>query len=69
MLHFLKSFLPSNMRRQVKELFIATTLVNLALAMVTLFEPIYLYQKLGYRLHEIMLFYFIVYALYFFIMP
>ena len=57
------------MRRQVKELFIATTLVNLALAMVTLFEPIYLYQKLGYRLHEIMLFYFIVYALYFFIMP
>lgn len=69
MLHFLKTFLPHHMRRQVKELFIATTFVNLALAMVVLFEPIYLYQKLHYKLHEIMLFYFIVYIVYFFIMP
>jgi len=69
MLHYLKTFLPQHMRRQVKELFISTTLVNLALAMVMIFEPIYLYQQLGYRLHEIMLFYFIVYIVYFFIMP
>jgi MFS family permease len=68
MLHFVKSFLPQHMRRQVKELFISTTLINLALALVTIFEPIYLYQ-IGYKLHELMLFYFIVYGLYFFIVP
>ncbi|MCD4761217.1 MFS transporter [bacterium] len=56
------------MKRQVRELFISTTLVNLALAMVMLFEPIYLY-KIGYGLQDIMLFYLIVYVVYFFIMP
>lgn len=68
MLHFVKSFLPHNMQRQFKELFISTTLINLALALVTIFEPIYLH-KIGYKLHELMLFYFMVYVLYFFIVP
>jgi len=68
MLHFVKSFLPQHMRRQVKELFIFTTLINFALALVTIFEPIYLYQ-IGYRLHELMLFYLVVYVLYFVIVP
>ena len=65
---FLKTFLPHRMKRQIRELFIATTMVNFALAMVTLFEPIYLY-KIGYSLHFIMLFYIITYVLYFVIMP
>ena len=68
MMHFIKSFLPHHMKRQVKELFIFTTLINLALALVMIFEPIYLYQ-IGYSLNDIMLFYLIVYALYFFIIP
>lgn len=68
MLHFIKSFLPHNMRRQVKELFWFTTLINLALALVVLFEPIYLYS-IGYGLQQIMLFYLIVYVLYFLIVP
>lgn len=68
MLHFIMSFLPHHMKRQVKELFIFTTLIDFALALVTIFEPIYLY-KIGYGLNEIMLFYFIVYILYFVIMP
>lgn len=68
MLHFVKSFLPHNMRRQVKELFIFTTLINLALALVMIFEPIYLY-KIGYGLHDIMIFYFVVYVLYFVLAP
>lgn len=68
MLHYAKSFLPQHMKRQVKELFIATTTVNFALAMVMLFEPIYLYN-IGYPLQKIMLFYLIAYALYFFIIP
>ncbi|MDP2812124.1 MAG: MFS transporter [bacterium] len=68
MLHFIKTFWPQNMKRQVRELFISTTLVNLALSMVMLFEPIYLYQ-IGYSLQKIMLFYLIVYVAYFFLMP
>lgn len=68
MLHFIKSFLPHSMRRQVKELFVSTTLVNFALAMVMLFEPIYLY-KIGYHLQYIMFFYLLVYAAYFLIVP
>lgn len=68
MLHFIMSFLPHHMKRQVKELFIFTTLIDFALALVTIFEPIYLY-KIGYGLNQIMLFYFIVYILYFVIIP
>lgn len=56
------------MKRQIKELFISTTLVNLALAMVMLFEPIYLYQ-IGYSLKQIAVFYLITYILYFLLMP
>ena len=44
------------MKRQVRELFASTILVNLALSMVMIFEPIYLY-KIGYSLQKIMLFY------------
>ena len=65
---FIKSFLPHHMKRQVRELFISTTLVNLALAMVMIFEPIYLHQ-IGYSLQKIMFFYLITYVLYFFLMP
>src|SRR3989339_884183 len=68
MLHFVKSFLPHNMGRQVKELFVFTTLINFALALVMIFEPIYLY-KIGYGLNEIMIFYFMVYVLYFILAP
>ena len=68
MLHFVKSFLPHNMKRQVKELFVFTTLINFALALVMIFEPIYLY-KIGYSLNEIMIFYFIVYVFYFIFAP
>lgn len=65
---YIKSFLPHHMRRQVRELFIATTMVNLALAMVQIFEPIYLYS-IGYKLQDIMLFYLITYVLYIVIIP
>jgi len=67
-MHFINSFLPHHMRRQVKELFIFNTLINFALALVTIFEPIYLHQ-IGYDLNHLMLFYFLVYSLYFIIVP
>lgn len=68
MMHFIKSFLPQNMRRQVKELFVFSTLINFAYALVMIFEPIYLYS-IGYGLQKIMLFYLIVYVAYFLIIP
>jgi MFS family permease len=68
MMHFIKSFLPHHMKRQVKELFVFTTLINFALALVTIFEPIYLYS-IGYGLNSIMLFYLMVYVVYFLIIP
>lgn len=64
----IKSFLPYRMKRQVRELLVSTTLVNLALAMVMIFEPIYLYQ-IGYDLRSIMIFYLITYIIYFLILP
>ena len=65
---FIRTFLPYRMRRQVKELFVSSIIVNFALAMVQLFEPIYLYQ-MGYPLIKIAFFYLIVYVLYFFLIP
>jgi MFS family permease len=69
MLHKLfASFLPHHMKRQVRELFASSIVLNLALALVMIFEPIYLYQ-IGYSLQQIMLFYLIVYVGYFILMP
>lgn len=65
---FIRTFLPHRMRRQVKELFVSSIIVNFALAMVQIFEPIYLYQ-IGYPLIKIAFFYLIVYGLYFFLIP
>ncbi|MDD4289646.1 MAG: MFS transporter [Patescibacteria group bacterium] len=65
---FLRNFLPYRMSRQTKELFVSNIIINLALAMVQLYEPIYLF-KLGYQIYEIIIFYLLVYVLYFFALP
>lgn len=65
---FLRNFLPYRMRRQKKELFVSNIIINLALAMVQIFEPIYLY-KIGYSISQIALFYLLVYVFYFFALP
>lgn len=65
---FFLDLLPHKMKRQVREIFVSTVLVNFALAMVMIFEPIYLYQ-IGYSLQKIMFFYLLVYVPYFLIMP
>ncbi len=66
--NFFANLLPSRMTRQVREILVSTILLNLALAMVMVFEPIYLFQ-LGYSLQDIITFYLLVYLVYFFIMP
>lgn len=63
-----RTWLPQSVRREVKELYMATTMVNFALAMVMFWEPIYLYQ-MGYPLTKILLFYFITYLGYIVLMP
>jgi MFS family permease len=65
---FIRKFLPYKMKRQVKELFVASIIVNFALAMVQIFEPIYLYKS-GYSLLKIAIFYLVVYVVYFFLIP
>lgn len=67
-IRYLGTFLPHQMRREIKELYLSTILMNLGLAMVQMFEPIYLYS-IGYSLQMILLFYGLVYGLYLFIIP
>ena len=65
---FIKNFLPHRMSRQTKELFLSNLIINLALAMVQIFESIYLYE-IGYTVLQISAFYLVVYVLYFFALP
>ncbi len=67
-LGILPSYFARKVRSQVRELFVATAILDLATAMVMIFEPIYLYRQ-GYGLRGVMLFYLGVYVLYFFLMP
>ncbi len=56
------------MRREIRELYVSTTILDFALAMILIFEPIYLYT-IGYSLQQIIFFFLLVYLIYFFIMP
>jgi len=68
MIKTLKSFFATKLSYQVRELYIATSMVSLAAAMVAIFEPIYLY-KIGFSLEKILLFYLAVYVAYLFSIP
>lgn len=57
-----------HLSRQLEELYLSVALLDLALAAVVLFEPIYLYN-LGYSISYIMLYYVVVYGAYFFLLP
>lgn len=63
-----REFFPKDIPRPLKELYLTTAILNLAVSAGLIFEPIYLYS-LGFSLSQIMLFYFGVYFLYFFLMP
>lgn len=64
----LGGILPHRLSSEMKELYWATVLQNLALAMLLLFEPIYLWQQ-HLSLRGIVLFFLAVYLTYFFILP
>lgn len=63
-----RTFFPSHLPRELKELYLTMTMLNFALAAGMLFEPIYLYT-IGFSLSQIMLYFFCVYVAYFFVMP
>ena len=67
-LRIIKSFLPTGASYQVRELYLSSMIINFAIAMASIFEPIYLY-KIGFSLSEIIIFFLGVYVLYLFVLP
>lgn len=64
----IRAFIADRPTRQVKALFLSDIMINLATAMVAIFEPIYLYSK-GFSLVQIIYFFLCVYVAYLFLMP
>lgn len=54
---------------EMGELYVSTAIADLAIALVLLFEPIYLYSVLGYSVQEVLLFFAAVYAIYVVALP
>lgn len=63
-----KTLFATNLSRNVRELFLASSIVNFGVAMVAIFEPIYLYT-VGFSIAHILYFYLAVYGLYLFAVP
>lgn len=61
-------YLANHVKRQIKELYASAAIMDFAIAMVVIFEPIYLYTR-GYSLQKILLFYLAIYSLYFIFIP
>lgn len=66
--HHFPSYFHKKLNKQLGNLYLATTILDFSLAMVVLFEPVYLY-KLGYSIQHILLYYIVVYGLYYFLVP
>src|SRR3990167_1375608 len=63
-----KTFFATRLSYQVRELYLSVSIVDFAVAMVAIFEPIYLYQ-IGFSIERILYFYLAVYAGYFIFIP
>ncbi len=66
--HFIEHYLAPHPNREVKEILQSTTILDFAVSLVMVFEPIYLYSQ-GFSIEQILLFYAGVYVLYFFLLP
>ncbi len=72
---FIKSFFATTITRQIRELYSATVILDLAIALVNIFEPVFLYVtfirhfNLKTTLELILVFYLFIYILYFFTVP
>lgn len=65
----LPHYFATKIRSEIEHLYASTAIGNLAQAMLTLFEPIFLYQVVGLSVVEVLLFMAVVYALYIFLIP
>lgn len=66
--HHFPSYFHKRLNKGLSGLYLAATILDFALAMVVLFEPVYLYH-LGYSIQHILLYYIVVYGVYYFIVP
>lgn len=62
-------YFTSKIKREIEQLYGAVAIGNLAQAIITLFEPIFLYHVVGLSVPEVLLFMGSVYALYVLIIP
>ncbi|MEA3249929.1 MAG: hypothetical protein U9Q03_06295, partial [Patescibacteria group bacterium] len=65
---YLEHYFALHPSQEVKEMFQATAMRSLAVSMVGIFEPIYLY-KLGYSIPSILFFYVVVYVVFVVVLP
>lgn len=66
--HHFPSYFHKRLNRRLGGLYLAATILDFALAMVVLFEPVYLYH-LGYSIQHILVYYIVVYLVYYVILP
>jgi MFS family permease len=62
-------FFAKSVNAEVKELFASSAIANSAIAIVTIFEPIFLYSVLGFSITEVLWFMAMVYFLYVLLIP
>lgn len=65
----LPSYFANSIRREIGELYASTAIADLSIAIVVLFEPIFLYQVLKLSLGEVLLFFALVYGCYIVFIP
>ncbi len=65
----LPSYFSKNVRREMGQLYASSAISNFALALITLFEPIFLHTVLGFSVPKVLMFMAVVYAVYIIIIP
>jgi MFS family permease len=61
-------FFSDHLKRQMRELYVSTAILNFGVSMVQIFEPIYLYT-IGFSLKQIIIFFVASYVVYFLVVP
>ncbi|HMR55098.1 MAG TPA: MFS transporter [Candidatus Doudnabacteria bacterium] len=65
----LPHYFATKVRKEIEHLYASTAIGNLAQAIITLFEPIFLYQAVGLSVTQVLLFMAAVYAIYIVLIP
>lgn len=67
--YHLPHYFSKSVRQEIGELYAHSAIANMAVSMVLLFEPIFLYAILGFSVNQVLLFTAIVYAVYIVLIP